>query len=182
MFHRFSLFSRRSQSPPPPGAIEDATVIPLDTAGFLSILTYAWISPMMQIGYRRPLEVGDLWKVEPSRESHILSQQLNDAWLEEQKRANDRKTHVNTGVAQPNTFVRLYWYLKVIIGHSVSTSKERWKMKEEARSPSLVKAMSSVFGRRFMLAGLFKFMSDMSQITAPILTRVGDILPYVKRN
>ncbi|KAJ2985731.1 hypothetical protein NUW58_g5375 [Xylaria curta] len=37
------------------------------SAGFFSKLTFHWMAPLMNIGYKRPLEQGDLWKVNPKR-------------------------------------------------------------------------------------------------------------------
>lgn len=34
---------------------------PFPDAGFLSRLTFEWVTPLIQLGFRRPLEAGDVW-------------------------------------------------------------------------------------------------------------------------
>jgi ABC-type multidrug transport system fused ATPase/permease subunit len=46
------------------------------TAGFFSLLTFHWITPIMETGYKRPLEYGDLWEVNPERAVTLLSTNL----------------------------------------------------------------------------------------------------------
>ncbi|KAK3715700.1 ATP-binding cassette transporter yor1 [Vermiconidia calcicola] len=45
-------------------------------AGWFSALTFQWISPLMSVGYQRPLEVNDVWAVNPDREVDLLSEKL----------------------------------------------------------------------------------------------------------
>lgn len=53
-----------STAPPlPREKLEDAPEIPLATASVFSKLTYQWVTPMLTLGYQRPLEATDLWKV-----------------------------------------------------------------------------------------------------------------------
>ena len=45
-------------------------------AGFFSLLTFQWMAPLMELGYQRPLEVNDIWLVNPNRRAEPLSQKL----------------------------------------------------------------------------------------------------------
>ena len=45
-------------------------------AGFFSLLTFQWIAPLMSVGYQRPLEVNDVWWVNPDRTVDTLSEKL----------------------------------------------------------------------------------------------------------
>lgn len=38
---------------------------PEQRAGFLSQLMYGYVSPMISLGYKRPLQLEDLWKIHP---------------------------------------------------------------------------------------------------------------------
>ncbi|TLD39578.1 hypothetical protein E2P81_ATG00565 [Venturia nashicola] len=49
-------------------------------AGFWSLLTWQWVTPIMSTGYSRPLEVNDLWEVNPDRSVHVLTKKLNAAF------------------------------------------------------------------------------------------------------
>lgn len=49
---------RRYRPPPPaaPPSLDDAEITPLASASFLSLLTFSWITPLMDLGYRRTLQ------------------------------------------------------------------------------------------------------------------------------
>ena len=47
------------------------------TASFLSRLTFQWMAPLMSTGYQRPLELNDIWLVNPNRAVPVLSEKLN---------------------------------------------------------------------------------------------------------
>lgn len=46
---------------------------PEQHAGFLSRLTFSWMSSLMSKGYKRPLEVNDIWLVNPNRSTQKLA-------------------------------------------------------------------------------------------------------------
>ena len=46
-------------------------------ASFLSLLTFQWMAPLMSTGYQRPLELNDIWLVNPNRASPLLSDKLS---------------------------------------------------------------------------------------------------------
>jgi len=46
------------------------------SAGFFSKLTFQWITPVMDVGYQRPLEITDVWAVNPDREVDKLQDKL----------------------------------------------------------------------------------------------------------
>ena len=45
-------------------------------APFLSLLTFQWMAPLMSTGYQRPLELNDIWLVNPNRAAPVLSAKL----------------------------------------------------------------------------------------------------------
>ncbi|OQE30271.1 hypothetical protein PENFLA_c003G03173 [Penicillium flavigenum] len=50
-------------------------------ASIFSIISFQWMSPLMKVGYLRPLELQDVWTVNPDRAVDVLSGRL-DAALE----------------------------------------------------------------------------------------------------
>ncbi|KAI1342933.1 ABC multidrug transporter-like protein [Xylariaceae sp. FL0016] len=60
------------------------------TAGFFSKVTFHWITPLMHVGYQRPLEPNDIWLVNPSRSATTLEQKLSDAFYERVARGSKR--------------------------------------------------------------------------------------------
>jgi len=49
-------------------------------ASFLSLLTFQWMSPLMTVGYRRPLELNDIWLVNPDRGAEVLANKLTTSF------------------------------------------------------------------------------------------------------
>ncbi|KAL8702682.1 MAG: hypothetical protein Q9201_004143 [Fulgogasparrea decipioides] len=45
-------------------------------AGLFSRLTWQWMAPIMHVGYQRPLELNDIWLVNPDREAGLLAEKL----------------------------------------------------------------------------------------------------------
>lgn len=45
-------------------------------AGFFSMVYFQWINPLMTSGYRRPIEVNDIWLVNPDRSCDVLMERL----------------------------------------------------------------------------------------------------------
>lgn len=45
-------------------------------AGFFSVLTFQWMSPLMGVGYQRPLELDDIWAVNPDRSVDVMKHKL----------------------------------------------------------------------------------------------------------
>lgn len=64
----------KSKYPPP--VPEERTPSREQNANFFSALTFQWISPLMSVGYQRPLEVNDVWAVNPDREVEKMSEKL----------------------------------------------------------------------------------------------------------
>ncbi|KAK5109732.1 hypothetical protein LTR62_006572 [Meristemomyces frigidus] len=46
------------------------------TAGIFSIIYFQWMAPLMSVGYQRPLELNDIWYVNPDRSVEVLQPRL----------------------------------------------------------------------------------------------------------
>ncbi|RKP24723.1 hypothetical protein SYNPS1DRAFT_16755, partial [Syncephalis pseudoplumigaleata] len=69
--------------PPPPAAPRP---IPETNAFFLSLLFFEWITPLLRVGYRRPLEQEDLYILGDRYQSASLSEVFDHHWEIEKKR------------------------------------------------------------------------------------------------
>jgi ATP-binding cassette subfamily C (CFTR/MRP) protein 1 len=66
---------RRGKTPPIP---EERVVSREYNAGFLSMLTFQWVNPLMTVGYKRPIELNDIWLVNPDRSSdYMVTKMMN---------------------------------------------------------------------------------------------------------
>lgn len=61
---------------PPPPIPEERGVCREYNAGFLSLLTFQWMNPLMKTGYKRPIELNDIWLVNPDRSSATMMDNL----------------------------------------------------------------------------------------------------------
>ena len=68
---------KSSQKPPIP---KHRTVSPEYKASILSLSTFQWMAPLMSTGYQRPLELNDIWLVNPDRSADVLAEKLNSAF------------------------------------------------------------------------------------------------------
>ena len=60
------------------------------SAHFFSRLTFQWISPLMSVGYQRPLETNDVWSVNPDREVDKMSERLK-SFLKKRNEAGSKR-------------------------------------------------------------------------------------------
>ncbi|KAK8218735.1 ABC transporter [Phyllosticta capitalensis] len=59
-------------------------------ANWLSRLTFHWMSPIMSVGYQRPLELNDIWLVNPDRSAEALSKRLYESFDRRVAAGNER--------------------------------------------------------------------------------------------
>eukprot|EP00842_Homolaphlyctis_polyrhiza_P006958 jgi/Hompol1/851/HPOL_001405-RA len=56
---------------------------PEQTASLLSKLTFSWMNPVLWLGWKRPLEASDIWKLPSRLQAEPLISELQQAWDEE---------------------------------------------------------------------------------------------------
>eukprot|EP00117_Sycon_ciliatum_P013217 scpid14143/ scgid13961/ Multidrug resistance-associated protein 5; ATP-binding cassette sub-family C member 5; Multi-specific organic anion transporter C; SMRP; pABC11 len=61
---------------------------PMLTTGWLSLISFHWVNYLLLIGFRRPVEMKDLWNIHPADSADIAGDRLKDAWRQELQRAN----------------------------------------------------------------------------------------------
>ncbi|KAK4142388.1 P-loop containing nucleoside triphosphate hydrolase protein [Dichotomopilus funicola] len=76
-----------------------------ENAGFWSLLSFAWLSPLMSVGYRRPLERGDIWLIPKDRSAAALHQKLEASF----NRRVATKTRFPLAWALYDTFTVDFW-------------------------------------------------------------------------
>ncbi|KAL9147531.1 hypothetical protein ABFS82_13G179600 [Erythranthe guttata] len=66
-----------------PGAEQ---VCPERHANILSKITFAWMNPIMQLGYKRPLTEKDVWKLDTWDQTETLNDSFQRSWADEIRR------------------------------------------------------------------------------------------------
>ncbi|KAG8940930.1 hypothetical protein FRC00_012675, partial [Tulasnella sp. 408] len=168
----FQVWLPRNPPPPAPKSLEDAEVTPIATANILSLLTYHWITPMITLGYQRPLQAPDLWKMDPTREAGTLSSEFDRAWARRVEEANAWNDRLAKGEIKPSLGKRTSWRLKSVFGkRSFAEQEEAWRKSEGQKHASLVWALNDVLGAAFWLGGLFKVFGDTCQLMGPLVSK-----------
>nr|XP_018260210.1 uncharacterized protein I303_07127 [Kwoniella dejecticola CBS 10117]OBR82368.1 hypothetical protein I303_07127 [Kwoniella dejecticola CBS 10117] len=67
-------------SPAPEAVFQDET-IPLEHANIFSRFLYTWISPMLKVGYSRPLQIEDLWGLNENLECQTHAERLQKHFM-----------------------------------------------------------------------------------------------------
>ncbi|KAF2280888.1 P-loop containing nucleoside triphosphate hydrolase protein [Westerdykella ornata] len=78
---------RWGAKPPVP---ETRTVCPEYQAGWFSRLTFQWMSPLMTVGYKRPLERNDIWTVNPDRSTDVMVERLQKSFKQRREGGGKR--------------------------------------------------------------------------------------------
>jgi ATP-binding cassette, subfamily C (CFTR/MRP), member 1 len=71
-YDRINPLKRRKPPPVP----KERVVSREHSASILSLMTFQWMNPIMTVGYLRPLELSDIWLVNPDRSSEALTPRL----------------------------------------------------------------------------------------------------------
>jgi len=135
----------------------------LTTANWLSILTFAWITPTLDLGYARTLQATDLNKVDKSRSAEFLSTGLEEAWKKRVEIANTYNKRLENGEVKPSFARQGVWWCKrrwrnVRRCNEKMTKEDQeasWKKAKRKRA-SLAWALNDIIGRRFWIAGVYK--------------------------
>ncbi|WFD33272.1 hypothetical protein MCUN1_000085 [Malassezia cuniculi] len=78
--HWYQFWRFKNAPPPPPLSMDDAPEIPLAHTNWYSDWSYEWITSLLFLGYRRPIEAEDLWKLDGPRQAETLSERLIEEW------------------------------------------------------------------------------------------------------
>ncbi|KAJ7120034.1 ABC protein [Mycena epipterygia] len=164
----WQIWCPRNPPPPPRTSLDDALISPYVTASLISRLTYTWITPMMVLGYQRTLQAADLWKMGPEQEAGYLTDALDAAWARRVADASEWNKRLDSGEARAGWLKRLLWALP---GRNSTELDRKWREGDGRREASLPWALNDVLGHLFWRGGVFKVVSDTSQLMGPILVK-----------
>lgn len=98
--HWYQFWRYKYVAPAPPVRLDQAPPLPYAQANPLSVLTYQWVNPIMMLGYRRPLEATDLWKMDEKRSAQVLSKRLIADWERRVCQAELANAKISDGTAK----------------------------------------------------------------------------------
>ncbi|KAI6039823.1 ABC transporter [Pisolithus marmoratus] len=153
------LPSKVDELPPPPKSVHDAPMTPEASAGFFSLLFFNWLTPLLSLGYARPLEAPDLYKLQDERASLRIANLVLESFERRRKEAQEYNIRLESGKVKPG--LRAVWW--AIRGNRA----EREKHLER----TLILAMHDSVKWFFWSAGVLKVISDTAQVTSPLVVK-----------
>ena len=153
--------------PPPKKSIDDADYIPEMTAGWFSLLTFGWLNSLMILGYARPLEASDLWKLQDHRSSGVIAESILNSFDARRKVADEYNARLANGEIKPPLRLRIMSRLR-----GGEERLKRWREKDGKAHPSLTWAMNDSIKWWFWSGGILKVIGDTAQVTSPLLLKV----------
>jgi len=112
--------------------VDDSTELPLRHASIVSRLAFWWVSPIMSLGFKRPLEETDIWKLDASRESEPHSYKFDECLRKRQQ-------------AGPGVATRMYWSTRARLQRTKPYSVRRAELEQEWQELSIVAALFDTF-------------------------------------
>ena len=167
-FSNFNFLHLGYRNPPPPKAsLDEADIIPEASANWLSLLTFQWIGPLIRLGYSRPLEATDLYKLQDGRSSGAIAEKIIRSFEERQRKAAEYNSRLANGEISPG-LKGIWWSIR---GQRQERERE-WREKTGKKKASLAMAINDSVFFFFWSAGVFRLVSDVAQITSPLLVKV----------
>lgn len=142
-------------------------MLPEVTAGWFSILTFSWITSLLALGYARPLEASDLYRLQDDRSAAVIAQKIVRSYEQRRQIADEYNARLANGGVSPG-WRKLWWGLR-----GNRTERERlWREKEGRRRASLTLALNDSVKWWFWSGGLLKVSGDIATILTPLLVKV----------
>ena len=129
------------------------------------------MNSLMTLGYARPLEASDLWKLQEHRSSEAIANTILASFEARRKNADEYNTRLANGEIKPPLRLRLMSSLR---GNGEEQLRQ-WVEKDGRKQPSLTLAINDSIKWWFWSAGILKVASDTAQITSPLILKVGPL-------
>ena len=165
---KFNFLYLGYRNPPPPKpSLAEADIIPEVNASWLSLLTFKWIDPLLRLGYSRPLEATDLYKLQDDRSSGVIAEKIVRSFEERQKRAAEYNSRLASGDISPG-LKGLWWSIR---GQREEREKE-WREKSGKKRASLTLAVNDSVFWFFWGAGILQLIYAVALTTSTLLVKV----------
>ena len=125
------------------------------------------MTSLLSLGYTRPLEATDLYKLQSERGAGHIADQITESFERRVKIANEYNKKLANNEITPG--LKALWW--TVLGNRDAKEK-KWRDETGRKKPSIVLAMNDSIKWWFWTAGLFKVASDTAQITSPLVVKV----------
>ena len=123
----------------------------------------------MILGYSRPLEASDLWKLQDHRSAGVIAESILSSFDVRRREADDYNARLANGEIKPPLSLRVMSWLR----RDGEERLKRWREKDGKEEPSLTLAMNDAIKWWFWSGGVLKVIGDTAQVTSPLILKVG---------
>ncbi|KAL2915593.1 hypothetical protein HK105_204778 [Polyrhizophydium stewartii] len=144
---------------------------PLDRISLLNRLLFAWCDPLFRLGWKRPLQLDDIWQLPARMQSDVLTTELEQAWADElaQFPEHDPARGVSPAASAKAA--------EAAPAAAKADSQPNAKAAAAAKGPSLRRALWKLLFRRTFPIGLIIFFSDACESSSPYVVKL--VIAYV---
>lgn len=160
-------FTSSKPPPQPLKSLDESPLIPEAASNVFSILIFGWMTPLLSLGYARPLEATDLYKLQPNRGSAHIAKLITDSYARRTEMAREYNTKLANGDIGPG-LKGVWWSLR---GQRKEKEAE-WREKTGKKKASLAFALNDSVKWWFWSAGFLKVVGDTAQVTSPLVVKV----------
>ena len=127
------------------------------------------MNSLLALGYARPLQASDLWKLQEHRSSEVFANAILDSFEVRRRKADEYNARLSDGKVKPPLRLRLMTMLR---GNGEERLKQ-WVEKDGRKHPSLTLAINDSIKWWFWSGGILKVAGDTAQVTSPLILKVG---------
>ncbi|EIW84231.1 P-loop containing nucleoside triphosphate hydrolase protein [Coniophora puteana RWD-64-598 SS2] len=146
--------------------VKDSSLSPEANANILNLLFFSWVTPILSLGYARPLQVPDLYKLSEDRSASVIADKILQSFKTRRKQADEYNERLAAGSIGPGV-KGLWWTIK---GKRQEREKQ-WQEKDGKKKASLILAMNDSIKWWFWSGGIMKVIGDTAVVTSPLLVK-----------
>ncbi|PBK66109.1 multidrug resistance-associated ABC transporter [Armillaria solidipes] len=162
------MFNPLHPPPAPPGFAGDH-VLPEENAGFFSRLIFQWLGPFLAIGFSRPLEKEDLWRLP---QKHTTGSITDDVEINFYSRCPPEQRPFHLRHKLSNDVEDLQSSKESLDDDEKVAPDTKKKSRRTEYDSSLTKALHRTFLIRFWTGGICKLAGDTLKTTTPLVTKL----------
>ncbi|KAG8997817.1 hypothetical protein FRB94_007425 [Tulasnella sp. JGI-2019a] len=188
---RRNFLARLYRPDPAPPAFADGKTLPQTSSSIFSQLIFHWVTPLLNVGFTRPLEKEDLWTLDESRCTAFVTDRVSRNFKARSlaKAAKDPQTvgpaegpTLNPSPYEHNAVDKKIGPdddIEMPVAHSngntdrplVESEKDKADEKKPGMLSPLVMALITTFAPTFWTAGIFLLVGETLTACTPLLTQ-----------
>lgn len=131
-------------------------ICPQQNSSFLSKITFWWFNQMAITGFRRSLQIDDLWELNPDNKTKNISPKFDLNWHSGSGNGRLKKKRYEQSISAPGS----------------KNAKIVSFIDYQPKTAGIVKTLTKTFGWLFLSGAVFKLCNDLLQFISPQLLKL----------